>query len=587
MQRRAGLDARPLRAFWVMLGLGVLAVGVPILIAARGGALGIPRSDDWSYLLVQFRFAETGRVELNNWVSMTLIGQVLLGTPVALVAGRNIAAMQWFTALLGLVGIVTVAWMGHLLLRPRWLGPFVAAMVAVGPLWGPLAVSFMTDVPSFTFGMLSLAAGIVAVRREPVSVGAVALALVLGLVAFSIRQYGIIPPAATVVVACWVLVARGDWTRLRHVLVLTAGTAVLAGAVFIWWRDLPSSLALSPALPTFHSVRSTAIKNGNLVRLVGLLASPALVLAGPRALVTRAWRASRWLTLAAGIASAVVLAALYFHVPERPFVGNYVARDGVLAHDVSSGSRPDVVPRSVFEIMVVVGSIGAVLLVLAAVPFLVDLCERLRSRRFRPTNPAIALIGMTTAGYLGAYVLATLCGLPLYDRYALPLVALTALLVLHASPPPMLRRETPAEPVERRRLRPLAGALALVLLGLVGLAYTADSASFDGTRWRVATAATRRGFEPLQIDGGFEWNDYHLGFAPSTSRPPNSGAAPAKPTALERSLHYCIDVFVNPSRRYRVVVAAELSSAFSRKPARIVAVRTRRCRSSGRVRGSP
>ena len=42
---------------WLGAILVVLAVVVPLLIAGHYGAFGIPRSDDWSYLLVQFRFA--------------------------------------------------------------------------------------------------------------------------------------------------------------------------------------------------------------------------------------------------------------------------------------------------------------------------------------------------------------------------------------------------------------------------------------------------------------------------------------------------------------------------------------------------
>ncbi len=422
MQRGASPDARPLLTFWVVVflvvvGLGVLAVGVPLVIAARSGALGIPRSDDWSYLLVQFRFAETGHIQLNNWVSMTLVGQIVLGTPVAAVTGRSIIAMQWFTALVGLVGLVAVAAMGRRLLRPAWWGVFVAAMIAVGPLWGPLAASFMTDVPSFTFGMLSLAAGVAGLRREPMSLVAIAVALVLGFVAFSIRQYGIVPATATVITASWVLIARRDWRRLRLVLLLAVVLAVFTGVLFLWWRALPGSLALSPSVPTFRSARTAAIKGSNLLRLVGLLVSPALVLAGPRVLVGRAWRASSRLTILVAVVAGGVLAGVYRHVPERPFVGDHIARDGVSSHYVLAGNRPDVVPRAVFDVMVVVGSIAAVLLVVALVPFLVDAWERVRARRLTPSNPAVALVGLTTVGYVGAYALAALAGLPLFDQH--------------------------------------------------------------------------------------------------------------------------------------------------------------------------
>ena len=67
-----------------MVALTLLAGAVvPLLVAARSGALGIPRSDDWSYLLSLFRWVDTGRLSYNNWAGMTLVGQLVLAVPVA------------------------------------------------------------------------------------------------------------------------------------------------------------------------------------------------------------------------------------------------------------------------------------------------------------------------------------------------------------------------------------------------------------------------------------------------------------------------------------------------------------------------
>ena len=54
----------------------VIGVAIPVAVASHYGALGIPRSDDWSYLLTMFRWVEDGKLTFNGWVSMTLIGQV-------------------------------------------------------------------------------------------------------------------------------------------------------------------------------------------------------------------------------------------------------------------------------------------------------------------------------------------------------------------------------------------------------------------------------------------------------------------------------------------------------------------------------
>lgn len=553
---RAAPPRGPTPVGW-LAGLGLLAalgVALPLAVAAGSGALGIPRSDDWSYLLVQFHFVEDGTFDLNNWVSMTLVGQVVLGAPVAAVTGRSITAMQVFTAIVGLVGLAAVVDVGRRLLGGLGIAVVVAVMVAVSPLWGPLAVSFMTDVPAFTFGVLSLLAGMAALARRPVSMPLVAAALGSGLVGFSIRQYGAIPPLAVVVAAAWVLLASGDRRRLRLLGGLTAAFVVLAGALFVWWRGLPNSLALTPTVPDAHSLKTTVIKGTDALRLLGLLATPALVLAGPVELVRDAWRRSAALTTAAATVVGVLMLAIYEHVPQRPFVGNYVSRDGVLAHDVLVGHRPDVLPAAVFGVMVVVGSVAAMVLAVALGPPLLDAWDRLRAGDRAPRDGALAVVAIAVAGYGLAYVAAMAVGLPMYDRYVLPLVPLVSFLLLRRGRLGARATRPSTEAVGWRRVDVVAAGVALVLLGGVGLVYTVDSAAYDGARWDVAATATRRGLAPLQIDGGFEWDSYHLGFAPSTSRPPNSGTARRAPDPRERALYYCAKVLVTPTgRRGRVV----------------------------------
>ncbi|HZR14267.1 MAG TPA: hypothetical protein VFC33_13585 [Acidimicrobiia bacterium] len=578
---------------WIAVGAAIvaLAAAVPLVLASHYGALGIPRSDDWSYLLVQFRFVDHGTVRLNNWVSMTLIGQVLLGAPVALLSDHSITAMQVFTAVLGLIGLAAVLRAGRQTVGSRWVGAFVAVMVAAGPLWGPLAASFMTDVPAFAFGMLALVVGIDALRRRPVSIPLVAASVALGFVAFSIRQYAVVAPVAVIVSAAWVLAHEHDRKRLRVLAVLSAVFVVLAIALFVWWRNLPESLALAPVFPNGHSIKGLVIKGTDLWRLVGLLCAPAVVLAGPARLVRRAWRSSARLTGWLTVLCALLLAAIYFHVPKRPFVGNYVSRDGVLTTDVMTGTRPNVVPRAVFDLMVLVGSLAAILLVLALVPALMEGGRRLRRRDLAPPGPAVLVFGTTVLGFALAYAVALVTDLPMYDRYALPVVPLVALLVLHAGRAARTEgARASSEDVGAARggrfVTTTAVAawsgVALVALLVVGLAYTADSASFDGARWRAATALTHRGYTPLQIDGGFEWNSYHFGGAPSTVRAPNSAtSAKRKPSARERRLHYCVKLSMGEARPGTRPIGSQPYDAPTRAPSRIVEAVTRPCVPSG------
>ena len=414
----------------IVLILAVVAVVVPLVIAARGDAFGIPRSDDWSYLLTLFRFADTGRISFNNWVSMTLIGQVVLSAPVALAFGRSIRAVQVLTALVGLGGLLTVVGLGRALGVRTGKAVFVAVMVAVGPLWAALAVSYMTDIPAFTAGMVTLLLGVVALGRRPVAVGWVVAALVAGFVAFSIRQYAIVPGLATAIVAGWTLATRGDRRRLRQVAIATGVLLLAAAVLFLWWRGYSNAKSLSPAIPSPHSVWDGMLKGTEFLRLLALLVTPVLLLAHPVRLVRRSWDASRALSLVLGGLMLVLQVGVFVRVRETPFLGNYVARDGVLARAVLEGERPDVLPRALFDLLVVVASVAAVVLAVALVPFVLSLRDRWRDRRFGIDDPVGSVVVLTIVGYAAAYLLAVVTELPLYDRYVLPFVPLVAFLLL-------------------------------------------------------------------------------------------------------------------------------------------------------------
>ena len=178
--------ARPSAPFWgFVLLLGLVSCVVPIIAARHYGALGIPRGDDWSYLQTLFRLVDHGRLDGNHWVSMTLIGQLGAAVPVVWIFGGSITAVQCGVALAGFAGLLATYWMSVHVIGPG-RAALVTITIALGPLWGPLAASYMTDVPAFAASMLALALAVAALRRAPLSVPLVAASLAAGVFAFSI-----------------------------------------------------------------------------------------------------------------------------------------------------------------------------------------------------------------------------------------------------------------------------------------------------------------------------------------------------------------------------------------------------------------
>jgi hypothetical protein len=564
------------RALWVtVIVAGLLAVALPVALARHYGALGIPRSDDWSYLVTLFRLDGSGTLSFNHWVSMSLVGQLVPAWAVVGVMGRDVGALQVLTAVEGLAGLVFVGLATQRCVRAPWAGLLLVVTIAAGPLWGPLAVSFMTDVPAFALSALAMLLAIEGLRRRPAAMGWLAASVIAALGAFTVRQYALVGLVAVAVAGAWTYASESDRRRAARLLVLAAVGVLLAVAFLAWWRTVPDGRSLSPGLPTLHSARVVAVKGTGFLRLLGLLLLPVTAYAAPVRLVRRSWRASRVLTVVAGAGSALALVGSAWRVPRDLFVGNYVTADGVLSDIVVTGRRPDVLPAPAWDALVVLASLAAVVLVVAAVPVVVLAARRVRARDWRVPDPIDAYLALLVLGYGAAYAFAAATGLQVYDRYALPVLPAVGLALLRARERPAPDAPASGEPgasMRRGAAGIVAVAVALVLLAVVGFAFTADSASFDGARWRAAEAATRRGWAVDQVNGGFEWVNYHRGDKVEAGRRDPHG------TPL------CVTVQVDPRRIRTRVVAVVHSDAPTRASVPVIALRTPRpCRPRNRL----
>jgi hypothetical protein len=497
---------------------------------------------------------------------MTLVGQLALAAPVALVFPRSITAVHVASAFLAFGGLVALVQCAE----PRYRrGAMVLALtIAIGPLWSPLAATFMTDVPAFAVQCVFLALAFRALRAPEITVGAYAGAMVVGFLGIAIRQYEAIPVIAFVIVAFTMTIAG---RRSRRGLLLVTALAVAATiGLFAWWLSLPDALSLAPSPATSGLVANLAVRFGGFVRLTGLLLTPLLVFVGPVGIVRTAWRRSPVLSSVVGAGAALWMAASYLRVPEVPFVGNYVDLYGVLSRDVLPGARVPVIPENLFRCMAVLGSVSAVVLALAMVPALVDAGRRVRARDLVPRDPVTAVLGLATLGFSVAYALAIATELPVFDRYVLPVLPLVGLLLVRR----VRAEETATAPasgrVPVRRWRVATTVGALVVLGGIGLAYATDSASFDGARWEVDRAVARLGWKPTRIYGGFEWISWHQKVGP-----PQGDTQAERIRLRARYLApFCVDVVINPgAERARAAIARGVVHGLGHADEPIVAVR--------------
>ncbi len=541
--------------FASLAALAFVSVVVPIVVASRYGALGVPRGDDWSYLRTLFTWVDGNGLNFNHWVSMTLVGQLVLAAPVAKASNDDIAAVQVLTAVLGFAGLCGVLALARSMVRRSSTAALVAFTIALGPLWAGLAATYMTDIPGVAMASIGAAFGLRALRDERVDVRFLSVAVALGCCAFSIREYAAIPTVAILVVCAWTSY-RADDRRGVHVVAVVGSVALVAAlAIFAFCHGVPAGKPFTPRFPTGHSMSALFYKGAGMLRLIGLWLAPLIIYARPTAIVRRAWNASSDLFIWSAFVVGSWLAVTGLAAPRIAFAGNYVVPNGFLADGVSAGHRPDLIPMPVFSLVILAGSVLAFVLVLAALPSVVDRYRWFRGRLPEPeSDRRIQAVALTITIFAVGYAIASAAGLPLYDRYAIPIIPFVAVLVV---------RQVPAVTAARdKRRTSLRVAASLALLATLSVVYAADSASFDGSRWRVSQDAVHAGWAPREIGGNFEWVNWYA----------------QRPGTYARKFgRFCVAVIVDPSpASLRRAVAVEWYTPPLHRRVRVAALRTKR-----------
>lgn len=507
--RRSG---REMALAWLV---ALVVAGLYVVNAAVHGALGAARNDDWVYYRLAFEFFHTGRLEVDPYTSTLLVGQIIAAQPVIAVFGDAIAPLQIAVALLSAVTLAaTYLFLRHFL-PVIWALASVACL-AVGPLWGGLSVSFMSEVPALALQVLSLCAAVPALRGPRLRWGWLVWSLVLSLVAFSVREYALAAPAAILFTAYRVHGPGGaPWRRrddpqVRRVLLGLVAAGLLwcaAAAALVMWRG---------TLVTEPRALSAQIELGQRVAYVavGLLTTTGFMLFPVALAVWRggAWRRlRRWWPL---LVALVVLFVVTARVLKYPLLlGNYLRLGGSYSGTLM-GSAPRVFSDQVWWCIEVVANVSTALLLTFAVVQTVDLLRRRprsapldssaprtaagsRPRRGIDPTPRLAF----TFGLAGVALTMVVCLItharPL-DRYVVGSVPFIAAAGLHVS-----RSRRP------QRAATIVAAGGMVLLAAVGVAQVDASATFDGAKWSLGDAAVRKGYQAETVDAGYEWFGLH------------------------------------------------------------------------------
>ena len=513
----AGSDAR------IVLGLIVLAVGLPAVAGIASGAISAPRNDDFAYRRAAITLYETGRLELTGWAVMTLVGQLVATLPLLWVSGGSAWAFAATGAIFAVAGIVASYSLARRLLSPGWAG-FAVLLAVLLPGFMVYTTSYMTEVPAFAMEMSCLAIGAAAIHRSPEEHRWrwLAASLAVGCYAFSIREYAIAAPIA-------VLLAAGASDRQRRRLpyaIALVALVVACAAIYAYTSSLPGQESPVWNAPTPETTRRVL----DAVAVLSLALAPAL-LVGVMNWVPHWWRSGdRIGVIVGGLVGAATARMIYVdqvavRIGGAPgtapdlFVGNVFASHGSLDVNLFAGNRPLLYVPPTWDLLndlALVATFAAFAFLGAAI-----VAERRRLLRAIDIRSVPTPLG-SVAGMVAAFIVVFATGtivvgltVILFDRYTWPLaLPLAILLLIRPRPEPAgatsgsMAGDPPRSGGRQAAVALMAGALVAVD-ATVSVALLLNADSFDGARWQMGDEAIRRGFVAETVDAGFEWVGFH------------------------------------------------------------------------------
>lgn len=455
----------------------------------------LPFDDDWSYSFTVRQLLSTGHITYNGWSAPILVTHALWGAMFCKMFGYSFIVLRFSTLPLD-IGVAVFA---YLLARSADLRPAPAMclslMVCISPLFLPLALSFMTDVPGLFYTLASLYA-LMRAGRAPGNRAAIiwlAIGVLVGIAGGMGRQIVWIAPLCIVP---YLIALR--WSNRTFV----------AAAIFAWlvvvldicicmrWFARQPDVYFDPSLSKCvqMGLKYPKVTLINIVKIAFTTVLFTLPVALPFAigLSRRLWserKSWRSALTAIVVLGASILVATRPAIGLGPWLPNIVTTSGVLGGLEISGDRPTVFP------LIVTGTVSAIVLIVTylllarAIELAVDYRRtmvRLRNQLAAPDG--LSVLTIFCIFYFGLMVIRAGQDL-VFDRYCLPLIVWLGIVSL-------------------RRWSPAIAWPALVVFAVVAVAVTQDNFALLAARKEAIDRLEAQGVPRTQIAAGFEYNFY-------------------------------------------------------------------------------
>lgn len=481
-----------LALLWILAGL----------LVNPGGEF--PLNDTWAFSKPVKTLYEEGRLEMTEWPAITLIAHIGWGWLVSSIFGFSFTILRLSVVLLGLGGVL-VAWQTLRELTGNEEKAMLGALaIGFNGIYFNLSYTFMTDVPFFFCAMLSMYCYMRSLRDN--NLRWLMFATLIAAVATLIRQLGLLLP---VPFALAILIrerfAIKAWVR-------GAGSMIfICGALIAYERWMEITVGLPQVYRTYESevwqkmsagliplIKNTADTLMVCMVMLGLFMFPVLLAELP-------WRSRRdkiitGLLTTGGLALGVWLVCEGRKLPLLP-QGIFVdfALGPPTLRDVFYLKRDNLyrAPPFLLWFITFLGSIGAAWLLRYLAASVWDGCRWLFGGRGDGFRAAVQVSGMGSA----LIILLPLAIKYPFDRYLLACVPGLLLGVAAAAKTglPLLRWQ-----------RWIASAF-IMGSAIFAVAGTHDYLAWNRARWKALDYLCKEHkIPPTNIDGGFEFNGWHL-----------------------------------------------------------------------------
>jgi Dolichyl-phosphate-mannose-protein mannosyltransferase len=464
----------------------------------------MPFGDDTAYTEMALHLARTGQLAYNGWEAVVQILHTYWGALAIRLFGFSFLVVRLSTIPYAL-GSVALC---YLLMRRAGLASkpavFVTLLFSLSPLFLPLALSYLTDMPGVFFIFASLYSFARAEENadEPKGYAWLALGAAAGFIGGTGRQIAWLSPLVVLPYLAWVRRALRGFALCA----IAAWVAELAGVVYVlsWFGRQPYTVfqasVFSELLMTIKQPFATIALSARLALMLVLYTLPAAVPLLFRSAVDT-WRGPRGRKILVGVLLFGVVAAIAVHpsLASIPWISNTLNWEGIYGSDSLPG-RPIVLIRPI-RAVVAVTVYFSVCILAGELWNIRRLARRVAELVAKPSNSEFLLAAMSllSVAYF-ALVIVRGSDFNIFDRYLLPIVPWAACVALL-----WFAKDNPRAEEMARTARPLAWAYFAVV-AFYGIASTQDIWSLAKARVEAAGRLEAAGVPRTAIDAGFEYN---------------------------------------------------------------------------------